>query len=261
MAEDLERLHHGLRTAFERVAGLVEGAAWQEHGGCSSLSFPTIPVTLFNAVWPVGVDGVADLDAADDVAAAARTVEDRGAPCGVFTIEGRHPAVTETARSLGFTEEERIPGMVATTSSFRSPPDAGLRFALVEDDASIETAWRVTCAGFEAPDELFRPFFQRRLLDPGVRLWLAYVGEKPVSTALGFAIDGSTGVFNVATPPAHRRKGYGAAVTAHAVGDGFERGSSFAFLQSSSSGHPVYRALGFADVATYLVLSRPHAHA
>jgi N-acetylglutamate synthase len=257
MTGDVERLHHGLRTAFERVSGLVDGAQWREHGGCSSLSYPAVPVTLFNGVWPVGVDEAADAGAAADVATAVRAVEDRGGPCGVFTIGGRHPALTEAARTLGLTTEERIPGMVATTSSFRPAPDGGLRFALVDDDASIETAWRVTCAGFEAPDELFRPFFQRRLLDPGVRLWLAYEGAVAVSTALGFALDGSTGVFNVATPPPYRRKGFGAAVTSHAVRDGFERGSSFAFLQSSSIGHRVYRALGFDDAATYLVLSRP----
>ncbi|MGE5225691.1 MAG: GNAT family N-acetyltransferase [Planctomycetaceae bacterium] len=257
MVDDVERLHHGLRTAFERVSGLVDGAEWREHRGCSSLSYPSVPVTLFNGVWPVGVDVPADAEAAADVATAVQAVEDRGGPCGVFTIEGRHPAVARAARTLGLTDEERIPGMVATTSSFRPAHDAGLRFVVVDDDASIQTAWRVTCAGFEAPDELFRPFFQRRLLDPGVRLWLAYDGDEAVSTALGFALDGATGVFNVATPPPHRRKGYGAAVTSHAVRDGFERGSSFAFLQSSSIGHPVYRALGFDDVATYLVLSRP----
>ncbi len=78
-----------------------------------------------------------------------------------------------------------------------------------------------------------------------------------VSTALGFTIDGATGIFNVATPPEHRGRGYGAVLTARAARDGFEAGSEFAFLQSSEIGHTVYRRLGFRDVEEYVLLTRP----
>ena len=42
-----------------------------------------------------------------------------------------------------------------------------------------------------------------------------------------FTADGATGICNVATPPQHRGRGYGAALTARAVRDGFEAGSEF----------------------------------
>jgi predicted GNAT family acetyltransferase len=61
----------------------------------------------------------------------------------------------------------------------------------------------------------------------------------------------------VATPPEHRGKGYGAAVTARAVLEGFGQGADLAGLQASALGEPVYRRMGFREVLRYLVLSRP----
>jgi predicted acetyltransferase len=78
-----------------------------------------------------------------------------------------------------------------------------------------------------------------------------------VSTALGFTLDGATGIFNVATPSEHRGRGYGAALTSHALRDGFDAGSEFGYLQSSTIGHGVYQRLGFRDVEEYTLLTRP----
>jgi predicted GNAT family acetyltransferase len=73
------------------------------------------------------------------------------------------------------------------------------------------------------------------------------------STALGVTDGDHVGIFNVATPPAHRGKGYGAAITAWAVGDGFQNGASVAFLQSSPMGFRVYERLGFRTVEDWSV--------
>jgi predicted GNAT family acetyltransferase len=78
-----------------------------------------------------------------------------------------------------------------------------------------------------------------------------------VSTAVGYSIDGTVGIFNVATPPEFRRRGYGAAITAHAARDGLNHGADLAWLQSSSMGESVYLRLGFREVETYLLHTRP----
>ena len=87
-----------------------------------------------------------------------------------------------------------------------------------------------------------------------------YVGRVDgaiVSTGLGFTVEGVTGVFNVATPPEHRGRGYGSAVTSRALRDAFDAGSQLAFLQTSELGHGVYRRLGFRSGEEYLLLTRP----
>jgi len=58
-------------------------------------------------------------------------------------------------------------------------------------------------------------------------------------------LENHVGLFNVATLPAHRRRGYGAAITERAVRDGLDRGARWAWLQSSTAGYGVYEKLGF----------------
>jgi predicted GNAT family acetyltransferase len=69
-----------------------------------------------------------------------------------------------------------------------------------------------------------------------------------VTTALGTVFGDCVGVFNVATPEAHRRRGHGAAITARVVTDGLAAGADWAWLQSSEVGYRVYEALGFETV-------------
>src|SRR5262249_54205396 len=87
-----------------------------------------------------------------------------------------------------------------------------------------------------------------------------YVGRANgaiVATALGVTLGGATGVFNVATLPEYRGRGYGAALTSRVVCDGFGAGASFAFLQAREIGQGVYRRLGFRDIEEYVLLTRP----
>jgi N-acetylglutamate synthase len=66
------------------------------------------------------------------------------------------------------------------------------------------------------------------------------------------SLEDHVGVFNVATPSRHRRRGYGAAVTARVVADGVAAGASWAWLQSSPSGYAIYERLGFRTLERWL---------
>jgi ribosomal protein S18 acetylase RimI-like enzyme len=93
----------------------------------------------------------------------------------------------------------------------------------------------------------------------GLAVYIGRVGEQDVSTAVGYTLDGATGIFNVATPVEHRGRGYGAALTTRAVRDGFDAGAEFAWLQSSDIGRSVYERLGFRTVERYLLYAAPEA--
>ena len=78
-----------------------------------------------------------------------------------------------------------------------------------------------------------------------------------MTTSASYVVDGDFGIFNVATPAEYRGRGYGAAITGHAVREGFAAGAELAYLQSSAIGESVYRRLGFREVLTYVLLTRP----
>jgi GNAT superfamily N-acetyltransferase len=80
---------------------------------------------------------------------------------------------------------------------------------------------------------------------PGVRIYAGRFGNDPVTTAIGWTAARATGIFQVATLPAHRGRGYGGAVTGRAVVDGFAAGADLAWLQTGGMGENLYRSLGF----------------
>ncbi|HEX7269576.1 MAG TPA: GNAT family N-acetyltransferase [Streptosporangiaceae bacterium] len=86
---------------------------------------------------------------------------------------------------------------------------------------------------------------------PGVRCYMGEIGGQAVTTGLGVTLGEFTGVFSVATLPAYRRRGYGAAVTARVVADGLAAGAKWAWLQSSPPGYATYARLGFGTVETW----------
>ena len=73
-------------------------------------------------------------------------------------------------------------------------------------------------------------------------------GEMVATSTLAFR-DGIAGIYNVATLPQAQRRGFGAAVTAHALRDGRQLGASLAVLQSTDAGVNVYHRLGFRERA------------
>jgi predicted GNAT family acetyltransferase len=111
---------------------------------------------------------------------------------------------------------------------------------------------------FDIPGDWFRPMYTRDVLDAADATVYTLVADgNAVSTALGIRCGDAVGIFNVATPERERGRGYGAAVTSRAVADAFDDGATFAFLQSSTLGEPVYRRLGFEHVSTYTLAYEP----
>jgi GNAT superfamily N-acetyltransferase len=78
---------------------------------------------------------------------------------------------------------------------------------------------------------------------------VGYVGHEPVTTTTLFYTGDTAGLYFIATAPAWRQRGLGAAITAGALDAARERGAQRAVLFASSMGHSVYRRVGFADLA------------
>jgi predicted GNAT family acetyltransferase len=112
----------------------------------------------------------------------------------------------------------------------------------------------VGAAGFGISADLVASIYSLEVAElDGLEYYLARADSKDVATAAGFTIGEGVGIFSVATPAEHRGRGYGTAVTAQAVRDGFAAGAKLAALQSSSLGESVYTRLGFRELERYVL--------
>jgi GNAT superfamily N-acetyltransferase len=249
-----DRMHEALRTMTENLCDVFEDARFERRGGYDLLVFPPVPIPQFNGVWPL------DDAAAPELAGALAEIEDLALPYSVQLRRGRTPAFEDEAARLGLTGEEPIPGMVASRDDLGTPDTPELEILRVETPDGLAQALAVAAEGFGAPPDMLAPLY---LLETaavkGLAYYLGRVDGRDVSTSVGYTLGDTVGVFNVATPPEHRGRGYGAALTVEAARQGFAAGADLAWLQASALGLPVYRRLGFREAEEYVLLTRPEA--
>jgi GNAT superfamily N-acetyltransferase len=237
------------RLALEALGG------WLERGpGCHVAGFPGMTMELLNGVWVDPDDGDRAVPALRDL---LDDLEERGATPYVITLGPASPAVEAEARRLGLSSVELLPAMLVMPGWLREPPETeSWSFSLASEP---EVAADVLARGFEMSQGRAAAILNGSLLALDVvDVHVAWVGTMATSTATTFTGE-SAGVYLVATPPEHRGRGYGGAVTAHAVREAFGRGAAFAYLQASAKGFPVYRRVGFEERFRFTVFGRPVA--
>ena len=251
---DADRLYAALVEAISRACRALEGGRFEQRAGYVWTVCPPVPVPAFNGVWPE------DDSCAPALAGAIDEIKAHGLPYSVITRSGRTPAAEEAAAEIGLIASEELPGMALTRDELREVDVPDLEVVAVATADELAQALAIATEGFGAPTDLFAPLYDARFakLD-GFQYYLGRVGRVDVTTAAAFTIGDAVGIFNVATPEAHRGRGYGAAVTVEALRRGFRAGAEFAWLQSSAIGHSVYRRIGFRDVETYVMRTAPEA--
>jgi GNAT superfamily N-acetyltransferase len=211
---------------------------------------PSVRRALFNGV-------VIEGEPCSGIAQSIAEVEVRGLPCGVQFRTDRHPDAEDEATALGLTVRTELPGMALIRGDLVDAMVGGLQIDRVEDEERLVEAARVTAAGFEVPMEMMSGLFAPELLGSGMTYYIGRVDSNPVAAAVRFQTGDDVGIFGVATPPAYRRRGYGAALSAHAVRCGFEAGAEMTWLQTSPMAESIYRTLGFQRVVLHAMLTRP----
>jgi ribosomal protein S18 acetylase RimI-like enzyme len=233
------------------------------------------PLTLFVADgpgWPyyarprLGAAAVG----AEDVAAMRRLQRALGVPEAFEWVAETTPDLKPAAEAAGLAVAE-LPLMVLAADDARSvPPPEGVELRLVtpEDDLAPVTAVAQvafsapgTAVGAAGPDALAglaaelppqRLAFMRDRLATGRTVTVvARLGGQPVAVGSHQPVGAVTEVVGVATLPAMRRRGLGAAVTSLLVQDAGARGITTVFLSAGDVAVArVYARLGFRRVGT-----------
>jgi GNAT superfamily N-acetyltransferase len=137
-----------------------------------------------------------------------------------------------------------------------APPDLDIREVLDVDGLH---AWeRVIIDGYPLDALAGAPSgtvtAERWLEEPRLRLWVGWVGNRPVSASSAWTDHGINNVTLVATVPDARGRGYGEALTWHAARADL---SLPAMLLSSDAGRSIYERMGFLPLQRVTLWYRP----
>lgn len=244
------RLTSAISASFELFCSVADGASFERRAGHSRMTFPAVPLPLFNSV-------IVRSSPCAGLADSIRETEAAGLPCGVQLQPGTDPGVEKEVAELGFTTQEPMPGMTVTPAELQEDRPDSLEVVRAVTAADLDDAVLTCERGFGAPPGSMRPLYPERVLEgDDVLVYLGRVDGVTVTTAISCRTDREVAVFSVATPAEHRRRGYGGAVTGHAMREGFRRGANLGWLQTSELGEPVYRRLGFRHTTSHVLLSR-----
>lgn len=250
----------GLIAALE--ANMV--AFWQLYGDASDLPVARrtdlvrvmtgIPDPLFNGIFAAQLTPVNADVAIEEIRATAAQWK---APLFWWITPSTQPAdLGERLVKHGFVKAGRVPGMAMELAELLDaglPLPAGLTIEVVDDPEKLDLYAQAGAVGtgFSASvAEFVRTVEQRIGLRPGIELrrYLGCIDGVPVASS-GMVLDsGVAGIFAVATVPAARKQGIGAAMTRIPLLDALAAGYKVGTLQASEMGYPVYKRLGFKDV-------------
>lgn len=207
-----------------------------------------MPVARFNGICVLGPD-------ADEASATAwlADLEAEGLPRCILARPQAPPWVEGLAARHGLTDVHHEPLMVhPDPAAVAVPGTPEIHRVDPEDPDDVAVAQELFAEGFEAPLELLAPLMSARILAlPAMAAYVGRADDGPCTVGFGALHDGHVGVFNIATPARHRRRGHGHAVTARVVAEGVASGARAAYLQASELGYPVYERMGFRTVETW----------
>ena len=187
-----------------------------------------------------------------NVAAAIGHFRSRGLPFAWWVVPGYGPdtLVTElVAAGLGGPDEET--GMTARLDRLVPPAlPAALSVRRVATAQELDAFASVLAALSDPPDPWVTAFYRQgaRVVlgaDSSVRCFTGYAGGEPVGSSLTFLDDGVAGIYNVATLPRVRGRGFGEMMTWAALADARDAGCTLAVLQASGGAERLYARLGF----------------
>lgn len=118
---------------------------------------------------------------------------------------------------------------------------------LVSDATMLEAWKRISAEGFEGDTQIYYDAYARHGFesDASALHYIGYLGDQPVTSSTLLVAGGIVGVYDVSTPPALRRRGFGGAITLAMVQEARQRGYEYAWIWSSQLGKSVYSMLGF----------------
>ena len=140
------------------------------------------------------------------------------------------------------------------SAALQEATPSGLAIEQVRDADGLADFERTAATGFGSRlGAAFSWHSPPVLLDPRLQLWRGRLEGETVAVSMGFAEAGVLGIYGVTTLPGARRRGYGTAMTRHALE---ARPGLLAVLQPSAMAERLYGRLGFQRFTTFRAWDR-----
>ena len=249
-----------LRQSFRVLAAGRPRAGVLEFPGVSIASLG-VTFQMFNAAFPnAPVETRAALE--ERLRAAKDHFDSRSLRwalwiCEDFIATGIRRKLSGTCDTLGLRLSSEMPGMAAERIRQPSRKLPAMQVRRVDSPRTLDDFCVLGSICFHVPIAWFSEVFDARVTanHPFV-CWVGYREGEPVATAATVTADGVIGLYNIATSPDYRHRGYGEAITRHAIDAALrETQATNIVLQSTSLGLRLYERMGFQPVTRILVYS------
>jgi len=238
--------------AFELLAAATTGRARRGSDGLV-LAICGAPLAPFNGI--ISPSREPDPDEIESLA----NSETWDCPWSIQVRGDPGPLVTQVAARHGLTEVTRQPLMVR-------PPELGvpaeptiesLRVRAISE-GELRAYAAAVADGFEAPRQMFEVMTNPAVARiERVTFYSSELDGIPVGTGMTAVSGDVTGIYQIATFPQYRRRGYGRAVTTEMVRAGFAASAATAYLYASVMGESIYIATGFRTEEYLTVIAAP----
>jgi len=244
-----EAVAENLRESFRIIASSRGAGEVRELPGVSIAS-AGVAFQMFNAAF-LSAPVTTEAELARTVLLPSVQFNTRGLEWSFWVCEDRLRQVFER---YGLRRTVGLPGMV--TEQLRPParrlPEIEVR--RVGDRRSADDFRGIGSVCFHVPLAWFNEVFDEQSVWERFAGYVGYVDGVPVSTTATIECGGTVGVYNVATMPEFRRRGYGEAVMRYALADAERvRAPRPIVLQSTEAGLRLYEKMGFRTVARFSV--------
>lgn len=170
--------------------------------------------------------------------------------CESWLASGLRRRLPQTFETFGLRLASEMPGMVTDIIRPATRPTPPMEFAPVSDSRTMDHFRTIGASCFRVPPVWFAEVFdEARTHFP---CWVGYSDGLPVATAAAVRSADTIGIYNVATLPQHRERGYGEAITRYAIS---QHPASRVILQATSQGLPLYERMGFRAVTRIQVFN------
>jgi len=263
--KEFEALEANLRQSFRILAETRPRADIAELDGVSIASLGA-SFQMFNAAF-LNRHVPTSEDMEDRLNRARRLFLARGLPwafwiCEDWLARPVRRALVGACERFALRPAAEMPGMVADSLrdparfSLRGRAAPGLEMRRAEAPRVMQDFRSIGSVCFHVPPAWFNEVFDDSMPSRDFTCWVGYRGDTPVTTAATVVSDGVIGLYNVATAPDARGKGYAEAATRHAIASASrESGLTRVILQSTAQGERLYKRLGFREVSRVVVFN------